>query len=201
MHITLSDFFYFVRMMGKDDDGLSSLTCKFRVIRGRRDGVAEVKSAVDGFVKRHEAVLDPLFEALFEGEKTPTLRDSPDRTRVGYRYVGNLTEDGMRARPERLERLFGVVDPQSVYSPYRQQRVDIQCDVPTTDAGLDNVIVEVSYELDHGLNVCAFRFLQGLDGIEPSPPAREAIAKLDATLGETAAQGRDHYRALIGQDV
>ena len=199
MRITLNDFFYFVRMMGKDDDGLSSLTCKYRVIRGRRDGVTDVKAAVDGFVKRHEAVLDPLFEALFEGEKTPTLRDSPDRTRVGYRYVGHLTEDGMRVRPERLERLFGVVDPQSVYSQYRQQQVDIQCDVPTTKAGLDNVIVEVSYELDHGLNVCAFRFLQGLEDIEAAQPARDAIAKLDATLGETAKRGRDHYRSLIGE--
>lgn len=199
MRITLSDFFYFVRMMGKDDDGLSSVTCKFRVVRGRRDGVADVKAAVDAFVKRHEAVLDPLFEALFEGEKSPTLRDSPDRTRVGYRYVGHLTEDGMRARPERLERLFGVIDPQSAYSKYRQQQVEIQCDVPTTDAGLDNVVVEVSYELDHGLNVCAFRFLQGLDDIEPAPPARDAIAKLDATLAETAARGRDHYRSLIGR--
>lgn len=201
MRITLNDFFYFVRMMGKDDDGLSSLTCKYRVIRGRRDGVADIKAAVDAFVKRHEAVLDPLFEALFEGEKTPTLRDSPDRTRVGYRYVGHLTEDGMRVRPERLERLFGVVDPQSVYSQYRQQQVDIQCDVPTTQAGLDNVVVEVSYELDHGLNVCAFRFLQGLEDIEPAAPARDAIAKLDATLGETAARGRDHYRSLIGEDA
>jgi len=115
------------------------------------------------------------------------------------RGADRLTEDGMRARPERLERLFGVIDPQSAYSKYRQQQVEIQCDVPTTDAGLDNVVVEVSYELDHGLNVCAFRFLQGLDDIEPAPPARDAIAKLDATLAETATRGRDHYRSLIGR--
>ena len=199
MRIALSDFHYFLRMMGKDDDGLSMMTCKFRVMRGRRDGVAQIRAAVDSFVKRHEAVLDPLFEAIFKGEKTPTLRDSPDRTRVGYRYSGQLTEEGMRARPERVAQLFGVADPQSVYSEYRHQQVDIQCDVPATTSGLDNVVVEVNYELDHGLNVCAFRFLQGLDDIETARPARDAMTKLDATLGDTTARGRDHYQALIGR--
>ena len=199
MRIALHDFHYYLQMMGKDEDGLASLTCRYRVLRGRGDDVAEIKATVDQFVKRHEAMLDPLFEALIDGEKTPTLRDSPDRTRVGYRYRGQLTEAGMRARPDCLKRMFGIVDPQSVYSKYRQQQVDIQCDVPATKKGLDNVVVEVSYEFDHGLNVCAFRFLQGFDDVETAPPAREAIDKLDATLGETAVRGRDHYQSVIGR--
>ena len=200
MYIILNDFFYYLRMMGKADDGLSSLTCKFHVRGGRAPQVAEIKSAVDAFVQRHEAVLDPLFEALFEGEKTPTLRDSPDRTRVGYCYSGQLTKKGMKARPRYLQEQFGVTDPQSEYSKFHRHQVEIQCDVPRTDKGLDDVVVEVSYSLDHGLNVCAFRFLQSLDDVEPSVPAREAMAKLETVLRETAVRGRDHYQSLIGRD-
>ena len=200
MHITLTDFFYFLRMMGQEDDGLTSMTCKFHVRGGRAAGAAEIKGAVDAFVKRHEAILDPLFEALFEGEKTPTLRDSPDRTRVGYRYSGQLTKTGMRDRPGYLQERFGVTDPQSEYSEFRRHQVEIQCDVPRTDKGLDDVVVEVTYEFDHGLNVCAFRFLQSLDDIAPAPAARDAMAKLETVLRETAVRGRDHYQSLIGSD-
>ena len=82
MRVTLKEFRYYLRVQGKDDDGIFSMTCIFRFLREPGDSVADIRAQMDGFVARYEAVLDPLFESIIDGEKLPTLRDSPGKTHI-----------------------------------------------------------------------------------------------------------------------
>ena len=198
MRVTLKEFRYYLRVQGKDDDGIFSMTCIFRFLREPGDSVAEIRARMDRFVARYEAIFDPLFESIIDGEKLPTLRDSPGKTQAGYRYAGCLTEAGIRERPAYLRETFGMDDPQSVYSPFRHQRVDIMGQIPATEAELDSAILEVDSEVDHGLQVCLFRFLQGRDDLDDlEPEARKNVDRLDNTLAETAETGQDHFRRLM----
>ena len=200
MRVTLKEFRYYLRVQGKDDDGIFSMTCIFRFLREPGDSVADIRAQMDGFVARYEAVLDPLFESIIDGEKLPTLRDSPGKTQAGYRYAGYLTEVGMRKRPAHLRQTFGIDDPQSVYSQFRHQRVDIMCEIPAIEAELDSATLEVDSEVDHGLQVCLFRFLQGRDDLDHmEPEARNNVDRLDNTLAEIAATGQDHFRRLMNR--
>ncbi len=52
--------------------------------------------------------------------------------------------------------------------------------------------------MDHILNVCFFRFIQGLPGIEVSASARRDMKSLDDTLAAGwEREKRDHYTAMV----
>ena len=58
--------------------------------------------------------------------------------------------------------------------------------------------------MDHGLQVCLFRFLQGRDDLDHmEPEARNNVDRLDnvaaSTLAETAETGQDHFRRLMNR--
>ena len=58
--------------------------------------------------------------------------------------------------------------------------------------------LELDHQLGHVLNVCLFRFIQGLEGLEIDPGARQGIRKLERTLARAEA-GSDYLEMITGR--
>ena len=195
MKIELDDFLYHFSLQG-GAGGLFSIRCRFDARPDPGDGFEDAKAAMRGLVQTHTDTLDRLFERVGAVEKLPILVDSPHSTDLGYRYRGRLPA-GRRAAARtrsRLAELFGAgaADARGELDSHIDARVEYAA--RKAGAGFDRVSVTTKFEMGHAINVCFFRFAQGLAGVEASKDAAEAMAGLERTLA--LDRDSDHFLAL-----
>ena len=199
MIIRMTNFHYYFSLKGSEG-GLFSMECTFRLAPEKGETPADVKTAMRDLVQTHTQLLDGLYRDLIPGNREPVLTDSPHAISTGYRYSGKLTKRGMRRAAARLAAMFGdaAVDPRGGHSPFRELRVEIECTARKAAAGFDNVSISAKYEMDHTLNVCFFRFIKSLEGIEVSDESRRHMEALDRMLASNwERDGIDHYRTML----
>ena len=188
--ILLTRFDYYVSVDGVNGGGLFELRTEFSFVMGRKVELEEQKRALRQYVSNQETIFDTLFGNLMSGTKSPTLTDSPHSTRIGIRYRGTPTEEGYSLREKTIQALFGMQDPllQKV-DLHSNHDVKINYELPSTsDLSSSDPCVNITVNMDHGLNVCWFKLLNQQEAIEIDKSVIPSMQKLERVLQELTSQ-------------
>ena len=201
MRIVMSDFFYYFSLKGSGG-GLHSMECKFKPVPAGNEDIEDMKSATRRLMQTHTDILDRLYDDVISGKKEPILADSPGRISTGYEYSGRLKTGKARALDRRLRELFGeeTVGPTGEISSFENLRTKVECSFTRRRDTLDDVTVVVKHEMSHVLNVCFFRFIKRLEGIEVGEEPREDMDNLGRMLETTTERkGLDYFEMVTKQ--
>ena len=198
MEISLSQFSYFFQAMG-DSGGLASIKLSFTPSRIEGRQIDEIKATARNCIHRYARVLDSLYGDVIDGKKEPLVIDSPATMSTGYRYQGRFTKKSLRSLKQRLEEIFHEepVAPRGELSLYENQEVTIQCSFGKNDTGFKNCTVEMSFHMDHLLNVCFFRFTKRLEEIRIEKAAHGDMEKLQNLLNSIADKKNVDYYTML----
>ncbi len=200
MDILLSDFSYYFSVTGTEG-GLHLMQLKFDPLSTPSPDVDDMKEAVRRTIEQYTNPLDAIYGDLIEGEKKPSMTDTPTSIDTGYHYNGRLTQRGIDMLPQRLQAICGesAVAPCGTLSVHETQRVKIQCSLTKRGNGFSHFSMKAEFQMSHILNVCFFRFTERLEGLTISDSARADMAQLNQTLHNTMDRGdTDYYQKLIG---
>ena len=207
MEISLSDFSYYFGLTG-NSGGLASMEMEFRPYLYKGQKIDDIKAAARGCIDKYMEVLDPLYNDVIDGKKEPQLTDSPYLVSTGYQYTGRFTKRRLRSLDKGLRAIFGEVtlEPRGDISVYSHQEVTILYSFYKDGARLNDTTVKIRFNASHILNVCFFRFTQGLEGIQIEQNARVNMQKLEETLKiMTERENVDYYdmmtRKLGGDSI
>ena len=198
MEIALSTFHYFLQATGTSG-GLASIKLNFKPDRIEGQQIDDVKAVARDCINGYTRVLDALYGDVIDGKKEPLLMDNPLSTSTGYCYRGHFTRKGLHVLEQRLQETFGEepVPPRGELSLYASQEATVLCSFGKSDTGFNNCTVEMSFNMNHILNVCFFRFTKRLEGIRIESPARVSMEKLEKTLKIIAGgENVDYYDLL-----
>ena len=205
MEISLNNFSYFFQLTG-DNGGLSSMEMEFKPHLYKGQDVDDVKAETRRCMDRYLEVLDPLFQDVIEGKKEPQLTDSPDHVSTGYVYRGRFKKKWLRAPEKGLMAIFGeaALEPHSGISQYHEQQVSVLYSFYKDMNRLNDVTVNIKFNVSHILNVCFFRFTQGLEQIRLGQKASANMQQLEETLKiMTERKNVDYYDMMtrsLGND-
>ena len=198
MEIALSTFHYFFQATG-NRGGLASIKLNFKPDRIEGQQIDDFKAVARDCINGYTRVLDALYGDVIDGKKEPLLIDNPLFTSTGYCYRGQFTRKGLRVLEQRLQETFGEepVTPRGELSLHESQEATVLCSFGKSDTGFNNCTVEMSFNMNHILNVGFFRFTKRFEGIRIESTARASMEKLEKMLqviagGETV----DYYDLL-----
>ncbi len=196
MRTELSRLSYDFSLRGSEG-GLESLRLQYVLVPGDGEGTDEAREAMRALVGRHTDLLDRLFDTVVTGSRQPVLTDSDSYASTGYSYRGRLLELPPGHIRGELTALFGDAPPDDGGDLPTQESLSAQvtCSALKIDGDFQNVTVDAVLRLGHTVNVCCFRLLKAVSGVELSERARRAVTDLERMLATD--RNADHYRAML----
>lgn len=186
MRVEIEEFFGFVY------DDLRSIRCEFEARPDSGEGFEDALAALRGVFETYIGLLDRLFDGVESVGKDTVAAQPAGFNELGHRYGGELAAgaEGAKQVRFRLVELFGAeaADPRRGLEGRVEAKVVYR--FPLT--GLGRLSVRTEFELGHTVNVCFFRTVKNMPGVEVSERAAEQIAGLERVLAVGGELGLFH---------